>query len=61
MWVLIAVFQTMALAGEHSGVAFQEFSSKETCEAAIVAVRELRLGRRHQGETDVINMRCLKK
>lgn len=57
-YVLIAVFVTTGDFGTQNGIAFQEFSSKKSCDAAIRTVKELRI-RPEYG--DAISMRCVKK
>lgn len=55
MWILVAVFVSNGVFNE---VSFQEFSSKDTCEAGIRTVNEMRIAPERSAP---INMRCIPK
>ncbi|MDB5935747.1 MAG: hypothetical protein JWQ01_3091 [Massilia sp.] len=59
-WVLIAVFATSDKDGG-KGFSFQEFNSKETCEAAITSANEM--AKLVYGNDSVFQfqLRCVKK
>lgn len=62
MWILIAAFITIGPGGVVSNAAtFQEFASKESCEAAIHAVKELQVSGTPNQNSNMIRMRCVAK
>lgn len=57
-WILIAVFVSGAAQGGSKGFSFQDFDTKETCEAA--KVQAIEMAKKVRGD-DGFQLECVKK
>lgn len=60
-WILMAVFVTAHTMGGSKGFSFQEFESKETCEAAKVKAAQMAGKVRGNNGSDQFQLECVKK